>query len=486
MKSYVGVALVSTTALALVLVQACATNPVTGQKQLAVISEAQEVQMGQQAAAEFQQSIGTYQDPELQRYVESIGTRLARSSERPELPWKFAVADSPSVNAMALPGGPVYVTRGILAYLNDEAELAGVMGHEVGHVTARHAVQQASKGTVAQIGLVLGSIFFPEAAPYADAAGTGLSLLFLKYGRDAERESDRLGARYAAANGWDPDGVVDMLRTLSRLSEGEDGKGVPSWLSTHPEPAARVAEMQPVVAELRAASGTTLARDREQYLARVEGVMFGDNPREGVIRGHAFLHPELRFGLEFPQGWRIANAPAQVVAQDPGGRAAMILQLLPEAQGRSLAETAQSSMGQAGFQFRGGQNASVGGLDAFVGTWDGAVQGLGQARARAAVIASGPRVYRLIGLSGTSVFQQASALFDGAIGSFRMLSPNEANNVRPNRLALHRVRQGDTWRGLAEGSGGAVDAQTLAVMNGSTPNEPPPVGQQVKVVREGS
>ena len=354
---------------------------------------------------------------------------------------------------MALPGGPVYVTRGMLAYLNDEAELAGVMGHEVGHVTARHAVQQASKGTVAQLGLVLASVFFPEAAPYADAAGTGLSLLFLKHGRDAERESDRLGAGYAAQNGWDPDGVVDMLRTLSRISEGADRKGVPSWLSTHPEPAARVAEMAPVVSELRQAHPGELTRDRDEYLARVDGVMYGDNPREGVVRGNAFLHPELRFALEFPEGWTVVNGPTQVVSQDRGGRAAMILQVLPNPQGRSLREIAQVSMGQAGFQFRGGQDADLSGLDAFVGTWDGNVQGLGRARARAAVVAIDRRLYRIIGVSGVDVFGQASRYFDGAIGSFRQLSRGEAGEIKPARLALHRVRRG---RGLARTGRGRI------------------------------
>jgi predicted Zn-dependent protease len=479
LRSMLGVASMAS----LLAVHGCATNPVTGQKQLAVISEAQEIQIGQQAAAEFQQAIGIYDDPQLQRYVTDIGMRLAQRSERPGLPWKFAVADTPSVNAMALPGGPIYVTRGMLAHLNDEAELAGVMGHEVGHVTARHAVQQASRGTVAQLGLVLASVFFPETAPYADAAGTGLSLLFLKHGRDAERESDRLGARYAALNGWDPDGVVDMLRTLSRISEGEDRKGVPSWLSTHPEPGERVAEMAPIVAEMRQVQGRDLTRDRDQFLARVQGVMFGDNPREGVIRGNAFLHPELRFGLEFPEGWVIANGPSQVVAQDRGGRSAMILQLLPQAQGRSLGDVAQASMGQAGFQFRGGERAEVSGLDAFVGTWEGNVQGLGRAGARAAVIAKDGRVYRLIGISGADVFNQAARVFDRSIASFRALSGGEAGSITPARIALHRVRQGDTWGGLAEGT--SVDARALAVMNGFAPGDPVPVGQQVKVVREG-
>lgn len=267
---------------------ACATNPVTGQRQLTLMSEAQEIRIGQDAAGEVQQTMGLYEDPELLRYIEEVGSRLAQRSERPGLPWRFAVIDSGSVNAMALPGGPVYLTRGMLAYLNDEAELAGVMGHEVAHVTARHAVRQVSRGTMVQLGIGLAAALYPPSAAYGDLAGTGLSLLFLKHGRDAERESDRLGARYAAENGWDPGGVQDMLTTLSRIEDASGRTGIPSWLLTHPEPAARVVEVEPVVTELRAIWADGFERNRDEYLARIDGVLYGDAPREGIVPGSRF------------------------------------------------------------------------------------------------------------------------------------------------------------------------------------------------------
>src|SRR5690606_19899953 len=167
------------------LLGACAVNPVTGERQLAFISESQEIALGQQGAAEVWQSMALVQDQALQDYVERLGLRLAAASERPDLPWSFAVVDDPVPNAFALPGGPVFVTRGLLTLMDSEAELVSVLGHEIGHITARHSVAQMSRAQLAQLGLGLGTIFVPEVRPYGELASSGLSLLLLKYGRDA-------------------------------------------------------------------------------------------------------------------------------------------------------------------------------------------------------------------------------------------------------------------------------------------------------------
>ena len=193
---------------------ACATNPVTGKKEISLVSEAQEIAMGQQADAEVRREMGLYDDSELQRYVADIGERLARASHRPHLPWQFAVVDHPAVNAFALPGGFIYITRGILPYLQDEAELAGVLGHEIGHVTARHSAQQATRAMGGQIGMLALGIFVPATQPFGDVASVGLGVLFMKFGRDDEREADRVGIEYAAKGGWDPTAVPDVLQTL--------------------------------------------------------------------------------------------------------------------------------------------------------------------------------------------------------------------------------------------------------------------------------
>ena len=228
----------------LAMTMACATNPATGKREFNLMSEAQEIALGKESDGQIRKEMGIVDDQALQQYVDGVGQRLAASTERPALPWTFTVVDAPAVNAFALPGGYVYVTRGILAHLNSEAELAGVLGHEIAHVTARHSAAQYSKQTAGSLGLLLGQIFVPELRPFGQAAEAGLGLMFLKFGRDDELQADDLGAGYATSQGWDPRGVASMLETLGRLSDGPDRKGVPNWMSTHPMPADRVARLE--------------------------------------------------------------------------------------------------------------------------------------------------------------------------------------------------------------------------------------------------
>ena len=467
----------------------CATNPVTGQSQLALMSEAQEIETGRQMDVDVRRQMGVYEDARLQRYVEEIGLSLARQSHRPNLPWTFAIVDSPVVNAFALPGGYIYVTRGLLAHMSDEAELAGVLGHEVGHVTARHAVESYSRGAGAQLGLAVASILFPSARPYGELASTGLGLLFLKYGRDDELQADGLGVEYAGKSGWDPRGVADMLQTLARLDAGStDRKGTPNWLATHPDPLSRVQKVQSAVAaqHTAAAERSPGRRDRAEYLERVAGLPVGENPREGVVRGNAFLHPDLRFELEFPERWQVSNSPEQVVARPSGGDAFMFLDLVREARGGSLDQVAQQNMGAVGFRAVDGQRVSLDGMDAFVGTFEGDLQGRGRVAVRAAFIGSGANVYRLAGVAPPDRFGALSREFDASIRSFRRLSAREAESIRPNRLALYTVRPGDTWRGIAEGpSRGNARPTQLAIMNGFDQGEPPQPGDRIKIVVDG-
>jgi predicted Zn-dependent protease len=201
--------------------------------------------MGQQAAQEVGQSIGYVDDPELQAYVAGIGKRMAAKSERPNLPWEFHVVNDAAVNAFALPGGFIYVTRGLLAHMNSEAELATVLGHEIGHVTARHSVQQISKAQLATLGLGIGSILSSDVAQFAGLASQGLGVLFLKYGRDAENQADMLGFKYSLGLNYDVREMANVFSTLNRASQvGGGGGRLPEWLSTHPDPENRVKNTQ--------------------------------------------------------------------------------------------------------------------------------------------------------------------------------------------------------------------------------------------------
>jgi predicted Zn-dependent protease len=217
----------------------CSTNPATGKQQLNIYSEQQEIALGKQYHEQVVQQIGLYDDRELQQYVQRLGGAIAARSERPHLPWNFAVVDDAAVNAFALPGGQIYITRGMLGHLTSEAELVGILGHEAGHVTARHSVNQMSKAQLTQLGLTLGMVLSPEARQYGDLANLAGGLMFLKFSRDDERQADDLGLRYMQASGYPPQAMGEVFGLLSRVSAKEQQGRLPNWLATHPNPEER-------------------------------------------------------------------------------------------------------------------------------------------------------------------------------------------------------------------------------------------------------
>jgi predicted Zn-dependent protease len=469
-------------------VAGCATNPVTGRREFSLMSEAQEVATGKTLDAETVKEMGLYDDKGLQEYVSSIGLRLASGSQRPNLPWHFAIVDVPAVNAFALPGGYIYVTRGILPYLDSEAELAGVLGHEIGHVTARHAVQSYTRATGAGLGLLLGGLFVPSVRPFGQLAESGLGVLFLKYGREDENEADRLGSQYIARAGWDPSALPSFLTTLSRIDETADRRGIPNWLSTHPQSEDRAQRMTATVAQAKAVPppGTQWAVNRDDYLRRIDGVVYGDNPADGIVRGNLFLHPGLRLAIEFPQGWDINNGKTQVVAQEPGNEIYLVMQIVENPRGRGVADVAQRNMYGAGFTEREGAESTVNGLPAYIGTYSGSASGMGAVLVRAAHIENGRDTILLAGLAQAATYERAERDFSAAIRSFRQLSPREAEEIGPNRLSFYTARAGDTWQSIAERAGqGLVKASTLAVMNNHAPADQPAAGERVKIVIAG-
>jgi predicted Zn-dependent protease len=468
-----------------VLVAACATNPVTGEREFTLMSESQEIAMGRESDAQVRAEMGLYNDPELAKYVSDIGLRLAKLSERPNLPWQFTVVDQPAINAFALPGGFIYITRGILPFLDDEAELAGVLGHEIGHVTARHSVRQYTRtiGGVAALGAL--GVFVPAVRPFGQISEQALALLFLKYGRSDELQADQLGARYEADGGWDPAGVSGMLSTLGRLDEAAgDRKGVPNWLSTHPEPLTRVSEISPTVDKLKAGR-SNLRTNRESLEQRLDGVIYGDNPEQGITRGSTFLHPPLRFRIDFPPKWAIANSSQQVVAQEPDADVFMLLQGVAKPQGQTVRDVALTHMQAAGFRNVSGEQTMINGLEAFVGLYEGQIEGLGMVASRAAHIAHRGAYYLVAGLVAPTAFDRVDGSFTGAIRSFRQLSDAEAAAIRPARIDFYTVRANDTWESLAERSGGAIRGSTLAVMNRSEPDAAPRAGARIRIVVQG-
>jgi predicted Zn-dependent protease len=467
---------------AVVFAAACATNPATGQRQLSFMSEEKEIALGQENDAQVRTEMGSYDDLALQDYVSSVGQKLAMNSERPGLPWHFTVADVPAVNAFALPGGYIYITRGILPFLDDESQLAGVLGHEIGHVTARHAASQYSKSVLSQVGLIAAAVAAPGGQAIAQGGSVGLGALLLKNSRDDEAQADGLGVRYASRAGWDPAGIPRMLTTLGRIEETSDSKGVPNWLETHPQPEDRVQRVQAAVRDAEAGA-RKFTTDHDAYQQRMKGLVWGDSPEQGIVRGSSFLHKGLRITFEFPAGWPIQNGQTQVAAKQPGGPSLMVLEQVRRAQGRTIEDIAIVTMQNAGFRQVDGGPATINGLTAYLGTYAGASQSLGRVQVRAVFIRNNQSVYLVAGMAPVEAYPGVSSTFTKSLESFRAMSAAEAERLQPNRVDLYTVREGDTWQSIAERqSKGIVKATTLAIMNGHPVNDQPPPGERLKIV----
>ena len=470
-------------AVVLAVAIACATNPATGRKQLILMSEAEEIALGQKSDAEIRQQMGAYDDPALQRYIDGIGQRLARTSYRPNLKWTFTVVDESAVNAFALPGGFIYVTRGILPFIRNEAEISGVVGHEVGHVDGKHSVDQYSKQMLAGGALAAGSVLAPRYKTAFGAGGLVAGLAFLKFGRDAELEADRLGVRYASASGWAPQAMEGVLGTLGRLDAAQgSSRGVPNWALTHPPAEDRIAKIQEAIAAAASLGGK--ATNAAEFERAIDGIVVGDSREKGMVRGNEFVHPIMRFSLRFPETWLIANGATQVAAvENDQGHVAMLLEI-SKSTASSPAAAARDDMSKAGFTETGGGATRINGLDAYVGTYEG-TSDTTRILMRAAHIRSGNTTYLVAGLATPTDFSRVDRLFATTIQSFRQLTQQEADRIQPARLDFYTARSGDTWDSLAKQSGGATKASSLAIMNGSDPATPPKPGARIRIVVGG-
>ena len=465
-------------AIALIAVGGCATNPVTGKRELALISEQQEVQIGKQAAAEATQQMGLVHDAALQQYVSSIGMVLAKHSERPELPWEFHVIDDPTPNAFALPGGPVFVTRGLVTLMNSEAQLATVVGHEIGHVTARHSVNQMSKQQLAQLGLGLGAVLVPGGDQLAGLASEGLGLLFLKYGRDDERQADELGFRYALDNGYDVREMGKVFLSLERSSELEGAQKIPNWAATHPAEPERIANVEKRVAAL----GESYKPGRvggPEYLQHVNGLAYGENPRNGFFREGTFYHPEMKFELTVPANWKTQNGATAVEAINPQQNGAM--QLTVAGKG-SPEQAAQQFRQQQGLEAGEASRENFHGVPSVVAPFQ-AQTDQGTVVGFAAFLGYGGTTYQLVTYAASQAFQQNESTFRQIIRSFKPLDDPKILNVQPPKVEVVKLDRAMSLAQFAQQRGGGLPIERLAVLNQiEDPNATLPMGTLLKRV----
>ncbi|MFV1987455.1 MAG: M48 family metalloprotease [Gemmatimonadota bacterium] len=456
---------------------ACATNPATGRRMLSLVSESQEIEMGRSYSQQIESTMSLYDDDALQTYVNDIGQRLAATSERPSLPWSFKVVDDPVVNAFALPGGFIYVTRGIMTHFNSEAALASVIGHEIGHVTARHSVEQMSRAQLGSLAIGVGSIVSEDVRRFGGVAQTALGVLFLSYGRNDESESDMLSVRYAVREGYDPREAIGVHEMLARQTAARGGSGVPSWLSTHPSSADRIDRIRAQVDTIPPSvlNGTRVLAD--EYLARIDGAVFGADPRQGFFRGEQFLHPQLAFTLQFPAGWQTANLTQAVQAQSPDEDAIMELTL---ASGGHAA-AADDFFGQDDVRGRDVRTSSVNGAPATSGefevrTRNGTIEGV------ATFLDFDGRTYRLLGYTPQGGMAAYRTVFRTSIGSFEKLTERAALHVEPLRIELVTVQRSTTVGLMAAGRPSVLSAEDLAILNGVEVDEEIEPGRTVKWV----
>lgn len=448
-----------------VVTAACATNPVTGEREIMLVSEAQEIEIGRANDEQIVAYYGLYEDAELAAWVDSIGQRMAAASERPDLPWTFRVVDDTAVNAFALPGGFIYLTRGILSFMTSEAEVAGVLGHEIGHVTARHSAQQISRAQLAQIGLGVGSIVSPEVRALGGILQTGVGLLFLKFGRDDESQADELGVRYAAEAGFDPRQLANFFSTIDRLSERGGGR-LPTWLSTHPDPQDRQQRVLEMSAPFVAAAAD-LEVGRDQHFRRIDGMVFGPDPREGLMVGDTFKHPELLFQLDYPSGWTVQNGKTAVVAAPENGEA--ILGLTAADRGEvSLRDYAGRVVAERQGRVTGSEEVRIAGSNGLVVEYLAEAQGVGTLRVRDLFVDYRGLVYDLVAYTRQSQWGRYAAGFGAWQASFRPLPQDEARRYEPDRLDVFAAPRSAAFQGLVNPNP-AADLETLALINGLTP-----------------
>jgi len=465
------------------LVIGCAINPVTGKREFMLISEKDEIEMGRKYDPQISQMYGIYDDVKVQQYVNDLGQRMVKISHRSNLKFEIKVMDSPVVNAFAVPGGYLYITRGILAYLNDEAELAGVMGHEIGHVTARHSAKQQSKAQLAQIGMAAGSVLIEGFDQYAGLAGSAVGLLFLKFGRDDERQSDQLGVEYSTKVGYDAHQMADFFHVLDELSGGNNG-GLPDFLSTHPNPADRVTTVEKLAdKEQKKYPGKKFVINRDQYLNHIDGIVYGNDPRQGFVENDVFYHPELKFQFPTPNGWTVNNLPSQVQMIAKNEKAIMVFKLEAvnsegQAASKFINDNKLTVISQQTIKVHG---ASAQKVVASANTNQGVLQLM------AYFIKKDGNVYSFIGYSIQAEYPNYEAAFTKTMSGLNTLTDRSKLNRQPDRIRVRKVTSNTTMENAFKSFGiSADDLKQHALLNGALPlNTQVKAGMLLKTVVKG-
>jgi len=471
-----------------VIMAGCATNPVTGSSDFVLMSEAEEISVGRRMHPEILKQYGKYDNPALQSYVQNIGRQLAAVSHRSNLIFRFTVLDSPEVNAFALPGGYIYITRGLLAYLDSEAQMAAVLGHEIGHVTARHSVRQQSAATATGLfGAILSSaIGVPGVGNVVNMAGTAL---IRGYGREHELEADRLGAEYLARARYDPNAMIEVIRVLKdqeifdkqlAKEENREPRSYHGVFSTHPDNDQRLQNVVVKANKLR--TGSVKRVNREIFLSKLDTLTFGDGEHDGIRRGRNFYHKDLNFTLQFPDRWAVKNQPNNLVAVAPGNDGVLILGVSDLNKRISPREFIRERMKID--NLKNGEAISQGNIKGYTGIADGKSP-YGERQIRVIVLYYNEKAYIFFGAAkDANQPYKYDSLFLSTARSFHSMSNQEKKLAEPLRIYLIRAKNNTRFSDLARSSRIPHHAEEqLRLLNHYYPKGEPPNGRLLKIVR---
>lgn len=459
---------------------ACAKNPVTGKRELVFISEKREIAMGKEYDPQIVGMFGLYEDPKIQAFIDEKGQEMAKVSHRPHLNYEFKILDSPVVNAFAVPGGYVYFTRGIMAHFSNEAEFAGVLGHEIGHITARHTVRQQRNQLLAQLGLIAGIIAVPEVAQFAEPASQGIGLLLLSFGRNAERESDELGVRYSTKVGYDAREMGKFFNTLQNLQTDSGAGSIPSFLSTHPDPGERFQTVTNLAEKKIKTMGIPEPKvNRNEYLSLIDGLIYGEDPKQGFVENDKFYHPDLAFVFVVPNGWKYQNSPSQFQMASEDGKGMVLLTL---GQGDTPAAAANKAVEGYKLEETARTNVTINGLEA-VRVEARQVSEQNVIRVLGYFIRHGDYVYNMLGVSTNEDFERYRPTFESAITSFQRLTDQEKLNRQPERIIITQANRTGTLESfLRDNNIPQNRLNELATLNGMKLSDTVAQGDRLKLV----
>ena len=459
----------------------CAVNPVTGKQDFVMISEEQEIQMGREYNSQILKMNPVYQDQKLQDYVQSIGESLALKSHRPNLIYRFTVLDSPDINAFALPGGYIYINRGLMSYFSSEEELAAVLGHEIGHVTARHSVRQYSQSQL--MGILSAAIEINSGRTAGNIANLASGALLSGYGREMELEADDLGAQYIYQDGYSPQGMYEVLSVLKdqetyskKIAEqrGQEPRSYHGVFASHPSNDLRLQEVLDNVSNTYQKGNE---KTKDIYLEKIEGMVFGDSEQSGIRRDNKFYHGPLNLFMSSSESWEIINTPNQLIFMSPFGEA--VLQMTLE--DLNFKESPESYLRRFASNTYDDMSLNVNGYEGFTAK----TYRTGK-ETRMAVIFKDDQVYQFLGYSKNdySNISQYDSEFLNIINSFRNLTEEERVLSKPLKLKIYKVKEGDSYKSLASKSNININAEDqLRLINGDYPDKTLKVGRLIKIVQ---